>query len=61
MPEIKVEIINNPSVGAMGAGGEGPNGFVAAAIADAVFDATGKQPRRLPFVPGNLRAVLSAS
>ncbi len=60
LPEIKVEIINNPSVGAMGSGGEGPNGFVAAAIANAIFDATGKQPRRLPFVPGNLRAVLSA-
>ena len=44
----------------MGSGGEGPNGFVAAAIANAIFDATGKQPRRLPFVPGNLRAVLSA-
>ena len=48
--------INNPSVGVSGMGGEGPNGFVAAAIANAVFDATGKQPRRLPLTPGYIRA-----
>ncbi len=59
LPEITVKIISNPSVGAMGSGGEGPNGFVAAAIAGAIFDATGKQPRRLPFVPGNIRALLA--
>jgi hypothetical protein len=40
--------------------GEGPNGFVAAAIANAIFDATGKQPRKLPFTPGAIRALLSA-
>ncbi len=60
LPEITVKIISNPTVGAMGGGGEGPNGFVAAAIAGAVFDATGKQPRRLPLVPGNIRAVLAS-
>jgi CO/xanthine dehydrogenase Mo-binding subunit len=59
LPDITVKIISNPSVGAMGGGGEGPNGFVAAAIASAVFDATGKQPRRLPLVPGNIRALLA--
>jgi nicotinate dehydrogenase subunit B len=60
LPKIKVVIINNPSVGAMGGGGEGPNGFVPAAIAAAVFDATGKQPRRLPLVPGYIKALMTA-
>ena len=60
LPKIKVVIINNPSVGAIGSGGEGPNGFVAAAIAAAVFDATGKQPRRLPMLSGSIRALLAS-
>ncbi len=60
VPEITVKIISNPSVGAMGGGGEGPNGFVAAAIAGAVFDATGKQPRRLPMLSGSIRALLAS-
>jgi nicotinate dehydrogenase subunit B len=59
LPVIKVVIINNPSVGAYGAGGEGPNGFVPAAIVSAVFDATGKMPRRLPLIPGYIRALMS--
>jgi CO/xanthine dehydrogenase Mo-binding subunit len=44
----------------MGGGGEGPNGFIAAAIANAIFDATGKQPRRIPFVPGYIRGLLAS-
>ncbi len=59
LPKIKVVILNNPSVGAYGGGGEGPNGFVPGAIASAVFDATGKMPRRLPLVPGYIRALLA--
>jgi nicotinate dehydrogenase subunit B len=59
MPKIKVLVMNNPSVGAYGGAGEGPNGFVAAAIASAVFDATGKQPRRLPLLPKYIRALLA--
>ena len=59
LPKIKVVILNNPSVGMYQAGGEGPNGFVPAAIASAVFDATGKMPRRLPMVPGSIRALLA--
>jgi nicotinate dehydrogenase subunit B len=59
LPDIKVVVMNNPSVGGYGGAGEGPNGFVAAAIASAVFDATGKQPRRLPLVPPYIRALLS--
>jgi len=60
LPDIKVVVMNNPSVGGYGGAGEGPNGFVAAAIASAVFDATGKQPRSLPLVPKYIRALLSA-
>jgi CO/xanthine dehydrogenase Mo-binding subunit len=60
LPDINVVVVNNPSVGAYGGAGEGPNGFVAAAIAAAVFDATGKQPRKLPLLPAYIRSVLSA-
>jgi len=60
MPKINVIVVNNPSVGAYGGAGEGPNGFVAAAIANAVFDATGKQPRRLPLSPKYIRSLLSS-
>ncbi len=59
LPDIKVVVMNNPSVGSYGGAGEGPNGFIQAAIANAVFDATGKQPRRLPLLPGSIRALLS--
>ena len=52
--------MNNPSVGAYAGAGEGPNGFVAAAIASAVFDATGKQPRRLPLLPKYIRGLLKS-
>jgi nicotinate dehydrogenase subunit B len=60
MPKINVIVMNNPSVGAIGGAGEGPNGFVMAAIANAVFDATGKQPRRLPFTPKYIRGLLGS-
>ena len=60
IPDIEVEIVNNPSVGSIGGAGEGPNGFVPAAIANAVFDATGKQPRRLPLTPKYIRTLLSS-
>jgi CO/xanthine dehydrogenase Mo-binding subunit len=59
LPKIKLVIINNPSVGVLGGGGEGPNGFVPAAIANAIFDATGRQPRRLPFTPKAMRTLLA--
>jgi nicotinate dehydrogenase subunit B len=66
MPKINAITINNPTAsgtsmaGVFGMGGEGPNGYIAAAIASAVFDATGKQPRRLPLTPKYIRTVLSS-
>jgi nicotinate dehydrogenase subunit B len=59
-PLVKVIVMNNPSVGAYGGAGEGPNGFIPAAIANAIFDATGKQPRRLPFTPKYIRTLLAS-
>ena len=59
VPKVKVVILNNPAVGVYDAGGEGPNGFVQAAIASAVFDATGRMPRRLPMIPGYIRGLLA--
>jgi CO/xanthine dehydrogenase Mo-binding subunit len=65
-PKIKTVIITNQTASggsmgtAFGMGGEGPNGYIAAAIANAIFDATGKQPRRLPFTPRYMRKLLSS-
>jgi CO/xanthine dehydrogenase Mo-binding subunit len=60
LPKITVIVLPNPSgASAPGGGGEGPNGFVAAAIANAIFDATGRQPRRVPFLPGYIRNLLA--
>jgi nicotinate dehydrogenase subunit B len=62
-PTVKAIPISNKSVvasgGLFGMGGEGPNGYVQAAIANAVFDATGKQPRRLPLLPGYIKQLLA--
>jgi CO/xanthine dehydrogenase Mo-binding subunit len=59
LPNIKAIAIANPSVGTFGMGGEGPNGFIASAIANAVFDATGKQPRQVPLLPKYIRSLLA--
>jgi len=48
VPDIKVHIINRPELPPMGAG-EAAQGPVAAAIANAVFDATGSRVRDLPI------------
>ncbi len=62
-PTVKAIPIANPSVvasgGLFGMGGEGPNGYIQAAIANAVFDATGRQPRKLPLLPGYVKQLLA--
>src|SRR5262245_58135911 len=60
MPDINVVVMNNANVGGYGGAGEGPNGVVQAAIANAVFDATGKQPRQLPLTPKYIRSLLAS-
>ncbi|MCE7055687.1 molybdopterin-dependent oxidoreductase [Algoriphagus sp. AGSA1] len=50
VPEVEVHIIDRPETKPMGAG-EAAMGPVAAAIANAVFDATGSRIRNLPIKP----------
>ena len=58
IPEIKVELIHNPKVGAYGGGSEAANALAAPAIAAAFYDATGKAIRRLPMKPAYVLAAL---
>jgi CO/xanthine dehydrogenase Mo-binding subunit len=58
IPEIETVLINRPGTRAMGAG-ETSVTVVAAAIANAVFDATGVRLRQVPFTPERVRAELA--
>ncbi len=60
IPDIKVELIHNPSVGKFGGGSEAANALAAPAIAAAFQDATGKVIRRLPMKPAYALAALKA-
>ncbi|HMF23330.1 MAG TPA: molybdopterin cofactor-binding domain-containing protein [Pseudolabrys sp.] len=56
--EVNVVLINHPEIAPSGAG-EPSIRPVAAAIANAVFDATGVRIRRVPFSPDRVRSALS--
>ena len=56
--QIDVVLINHPEIAPSGAG-EPSSRPVAAAIANAVFDATGVRIRRVPFSPDNVKSALS--
>ena len=56
--QIDVVLINHPEIASSGAG-EPSSRPVAAAIANAIFDATGVRIRRVPFSPGHVKAALS--
>ena len=58
VPEIKVKLINRPDENATGAG-ETSITIVAAAIGNAIFDATGARIRQVPFTPQRVKAALS--
>jgi CO/xanthine dehydrogenase Mo-binding subunit len=59
MPEtIESVLIDHPEIAPSGAG-EPSTRPVAAAIANAVFDATGVRIRRVPFSPDNVKSALS--
>ena len=51
-------LINHPEIAPSGAG-EPSIRPVAAAIANAIFDATGVRMRRVPFSPDNVKSALS--
>ncbi len=56
--EIDIVLINRPEIAPSGAG-EPSTRPVAAAVANAIFDATGVRIRRVPFTPDRVRAALS--
>jgi CO/xanthine dehydrogenase Mo-binding subunit len=56
--EVNVVLINRPEIAPTGAG-EPSIRPVAAAIANAIFDATGVRIRRVPFSPDRVKAALS--
>jgi CO/xanthine dehydrogenase Mo-binding subunit len=58
VPTIETVLINQPNERAMGAG-ETAVTVVAAAIANAVFDATGARLRDVPFTPDRMKAALT--
>jgi nicotinate dehydrogenase subunit B len=58
-PQIELTIINQPSAEANGAG-ETAITVVAAAIGNAVFDATGARLREIPFIRARVKAALDA-
>jgi CO/xanthine dehydrogenase Mo-binding subunit len=58
-PAIEAVLINRPSAPANGAG-ETAITVVAAAIGNAVFDATGARLREIPFTPARVKAALSS-
>ncbi len=59
IPRIETVLINRPEERAMGAG-ETAVTIVAAAIANAVFDATGLRLRQVPFTPERVKSALTA-
>ena len=60
LPEIKVDRHEQPDASApTAAAARARTGSRPAAIAIAVFDATGKQPRRLPLTPKYMKNLLA--
>jgi nicotinate dehydrogenase subunit B len=58
VPAIDVILINRPDQPLLGAG-EAATAPVAAAVANAVFDATGVRLRTAPFTPERVKATLA--
>jgi CO/xanthine dehydrogenase Mo-binding subunit len=57
VPEIEIVLIDRPDQPAIGAG-EPSTVTTAAAVANAIFDATGVRLRQIPFTPERVRAAL---
>ncbi len=58
VPDIQIMLINRPDEEAVGAG-EPSTTTTAAAVANAIFDATGMRLRQIPFTPERVKAALS--
>jgi CO/xanthine dehydrogenase Mo-binding subunit len=59
VPDIEVALIDRPELPLLGAG-EAAGVTVAAAVGNAVFDATGVRLRTAPFTPERVKAALVA-
>jgi CO/xanthine dehydrogenase Mo-binding subunit len=59
VPPVQVALINRPGEPYLGTG-EASQGPTSAALANAIFDATGVRLRRLPFTPERVKASLRA-
>jgi nicotinate dehydrogenase subunit B len=57
VPEIEIVLLNRPDQPALGAG-EPSHVTTAAAVANAIFDATGARLRQIPFTPDRIKAAL---
>ncbi len=57
VPEVDIILLNHPEQPALGAG-EPSTVTTAAAIANAIFDATGVRLRQIPFTPARVKAAL---
>ncbi|MGD0750765.1 MAG: molybdopterin cofactor-binding domain-containing protein [Anaerolineales bacterium] len=57
VPEVEIVLINRPDLPAVGAG-EPSTTTTAAAVANAIFDATGARLRQIPFTPERMKAAL---
>jgi CO/xanthine dehydrogenase Mo-binding subunit len=58
VPEIAIDLVDRPKEPPLGAG-EASTTTVAAALANAVFDATGVRLRTVPFTPERVRAAMA--
>ncbi len=56
---IEIVLVNHPELPATGAGEAGTRAL-AAAVANAIFDATGVRLRQVPFTPAKVKAALAS-
>jgi nicotinate dehydrogenase subunit B len=56
--DVRIELIDHPELPALGAG-ESTISVIGGAIGNAIFDATGKRLRTLPFTPDRVKAALA--
>jgi len=60
VPAVEVHLINRPDLRSLGTG-EGAQGPMVAAIANAVANATGVRIRDLPLSPARVKAALAST